>query len=106
MLPKDLQEKVLDDCAVNWDATPEREALRLFMFTRVKCSIKNIAKSRREMQGPKPMDIDQVLSGLSGTMSCRQIGPRRATPARRMQRATDTLTTSGRAARAVEHRFT
>jgi hypothetical protein len=69
---------------------------------RVKGSIKNIAKSRREMQGPKPMDIDQVLSGLSGTMGGRQIGPRRASPARRTQRARDTLTTSGRAARKVE----
>jgi hypothetical protein len=24
MLPKDIQEKVLDECAVNWDATPQR----------------------------------------------------------------------------------
>ena len=30
MLLKDLQEKVLDECAVNWDETPEAEAGVLF----------------------------------------------------------------------------
>jgi cellular nucleic acid-binding protein len=58
MLPKELQEKVLDECAVNWDGTPESEAGRL--FGKIKASIKNIAKSRREMSGPKPMEVDRV----------------------------------------------
>ena len=42
MLPKDLQEKVLDECAVNWDETPEAETGVL--FTKIKGHIKNIAK--------------------------------------------------------------
>ena len=58
MLPKDLQEKVLDECAVNWDETPEAEAGVL--FTKIKGHIKNIAKSRREMSGPKPIEVDRV----------------------------------------------
>ena len=58
MLPKDLQEKVLDECAINWDATKESQANELFV--KLKTSIKNIAKSRREAQGPKPMEVDRV----------------------------------------------
>ena len=61
MLPKDLQEKVLDECAVNWDETPEAEAGVL--FTKIKGHIKNIAKSRREMSGPRPMEVDAVSKG-------------------------------------------
>ena len=60
MLPKDLQERVLDECAVNWDETPEGEAAE--MFTKLKGQIKNIAKSRREMIGPKPMEVDAVAA--------------------------------------------
>ena len=60
MLPKDLQERVIDECAVNWDETPEHVAGAL--FTKVKGQIKNIAKSRREMSGPKPMEVDAVTS--------------------------------------------
>lgn len=59
MLPKDLQERVLDECAVNWDETPEKEAGVL--FSKIKNQIKNIAKSRREMSGPKPMEVDAVM---------------------------------------------
>ena len=61
MLPKDLQEKVLDECAVNWDETLEAEAGVL--FTKIKGHIKNIAKSRREMSGPRPMEVDAVSKG-------------------------------------------
>jgi hypothetical protein len=58
MLPKDLQEKVLDDCSVNWDGIQESEAAD--KFAKIKSNIKNLAKSRREMQGPKPMEVDRV----------------------------------------------
>ena len=58
MLPKDLQETVLDECAVNWDETPEAEAGVL--FTKIKGHIKNI---RREMSGPRPMEVDAVSKG-------------------------------------------
>ena len=58
MLPKDLQEKVLDECSVNWDSIQESQAVE--KFTKLKASIKNIAKSRREMMGPKPMEVDRV----------------------------------------------
>ena len=53
MLPKDLQEKILDRCAVNWDSTDEDEAT--LIFKKARDDIKNIAKSRREMVTPKPM---------------------------------------------------
>jgi hypothetical protein len=56
MSPKDLQEKVLDECAVNRDATKKTEANKL--FERLKMSIDSIAKSRREAAGPKPMEVD------------------------------------------------
>ena len=59
MLPKDLQERVIDECAVNWDETPEETARVLFV--KIKNQIKNIAKSRREMSGPKPMEVDAVM---------------------------------------------
>jgi hypothetical protein len=60
MMPKDLQEKVLDACAVNWDETSEQDAGQL--YTKVKAQLKNVAKARREMQGPKPMEVDRVSS--------------------------------------------
>ena len=58
ILPKDLQEKVLDECSVNWDGIQESQAAD--KFTKIKANIKNIAKSRREMMGPKPMEVDRV----------------------------------------------
>ena len=58
MMPKDLQDNVLDECAVNWDETTESEAGRL--YTKIKATLRNIAKARREMAGPKPMEVDRV----------------------------------------------
>ena len=58
MLPKDLQEKVLDKCAVNWDGAKEDEAASI--YTSVREEVKNIAKSRRDMTMPKPMEVDRV----------------------------------------------
>ena len=60
MMPKDLQEKVLDACAVNWGETSEQDAGQL--YAKVKAQLKNLAKARREMQGPKPMEVDRVSS--------------------------------------------
>ena len=59
MLPKDLQEKVSDKCAVIRDKAKEQEAA--LIFTRVREEVKNVVKSRRYMRYmiiPKPMDID------------------------------------------------
>ena len=58
MFPKDLQEKVLDKCAVNWDGAKEKEAEHIYV--KVKEEIKNIAKSRRDMITRKPMEVDRV----------------------------------------------
>ena len=58
MMPKDLQEKVLDACAVAWDGTSEADAGQL--YEKVKAQIKNLAKARREMQGPKPMEVSRI----------------------------------------------
>ena len=58
MLPKDLQERVLDKCAVNWNGAKEAEAAAI--YGKVKEEVENIAKSRREMITPKPMEVDRV----------------------------------------------
>ena len=58
MLPKDLQERVLDKCAINWDGANEQEAA--LIYTKVKEDVKNIAKSRRDMVTPKPMEVDNI----------------------------------------------
>ena len=58
MLPKDLQEKVLDKCAVQWDGAKEEEAATIYNCVREE--VKNIAKSRRDMSTPKPMEVDKV----------------------------------------------
>ena len=60
MMPKDLQEKILDACAVNWDQTTETQAAEL--LTKIKSNVRNVAKARREMAGPKPMEVDRVSS--------------------------------------------
>ena len=63
MLPKDLQERVLDKCAVNWDGATESEAA--VIFSKIKEEVKNIAKSRHEMITPKPMEVDRVQTDWS-----------------------------------------
>lgn len=60
MMPKDVQEKILDECAVSWDQTTEDEAATL--LTKIKSNVRNLAKARREMSGPKPMEVDHVSS--------------------------------------------
>jgi hypothetical protein len=60
MLPKDLQERVLDACSVAWDGTTEGDATEL--YAKVKAQVKNFAKARRELQGPKPMEVDMVTN--------------------------------------------
>lgn len=61
MLPKDLQEGVLDECVVNWDETPEQKAGEL--WTRIKNHSKNIAKACREVSGSTPMEVEAVSDG-------------------------------------------
>ena len=58
MLPKDLQEKVLDKCAVSWDSAKEDDAATI--LGKIKEEVKNVAKSRREMVTPKPMEVDWI----------------------------------------------
>ncbi len=58
MLPKDLQEKVLDKCAVSWDKAKETDAAEI--YSRVKDEVKNIAKFRRDMITLKPMEVDHI----------------------------------------------
>ena len=60
MLPKDLQERALDKCAINWDQTKESDATTI--LTKIKEEVKNVAKSRRDMITPKPMEVDQVAA--------------------------------------------
>ena len=58
MLPKDLQERTLDKCAVSWSNTTEGDAK--LIFARIKEETKNVAKARRDMIVPKPMEVDEV----------------------------------------------
>ena len=58
LLPKDLQEKVLDKCAVSWDKVKETDTA--VIFGRIKEEVKNIAKSSRDMTIPEPMEVDKV----------------------------------------------
>ena len=58
MLPKDLQERVLDKCAVSWDRAKEADAAMI--LGKVKEEVKNIAKSRRDMITPKMMEVEKV----------------------------------------------
>ena len=60
MLPKDLQERTLDKCAINWGSTKEAEAMAI--YGKVKEEVKNVAKSRRDMNTPKPMEVDKVYA--------------------------------------------
>jgi hypothetical protein len=60
MLPKDLQERALDKCAINWDQTKESDATTI--LTKIKEEVKNVAKSRRDMITPRPMEVDQVAA--------------------------------------------
>ena len=55
---KGLAGQGLGWCAVNWDETTESEAGRL--YTKIKATLRNIAKARREMAGPKPVEVDRV----------------------------------------------
>ena len=58
ILPKDLQERALDKCAINWDRTKEDDAKDI--YTKIKEEVKNVAKSRRDMATPRPMEVDNV----------------------------------------------
>ena len=64
MLPKDLQERALDKCAINWDQTREGDATTI--LTKIKEEVKNIAKSRRDMVTPKPMEVDNIQADWQG----------------------------------------
>ena len=44
MLPKDLQERILDKCSVDWGALSEAQSDDI--LTKIKADIKNMAKSR------------------------------------------------------------
>lgn len=56
VLPKDLQERVLGECALNWGETPEQHARQL--LARIKIHVKNIAKAGCEASGPRAMEIE------------------------------------------------
>ena len=60
MMPRDMQEKIIDACSVAWDQTTEKDATAL--YERVKSQLRNQAKARRDMAGPKPMEVDWVMA--------------------------------------------
>ena len=64
MLPKDLQERALDKCAINWDQTKEGDAT--LILTKIKEEVKNVAKSRRDMVTPRPMEVDNIQAEWYG----------------------------------------
>lgn len=73
MMPKDMQERVLGECAVNSDETREKDAG--ILCCRTKAQIENIAKSRRQMSGPKAMEVDAVAVRGHGWSDDRERGP-------------------------------
>ncbi len=64
MLPEDLQERVRDKSAVNWDKGKESDAG--VILNNIKEEVKNIAKSRRDMSTLKPMEVDKVWAEQAG----------------------------------------
>ena len=60
MMPRDLQERITDACAVGWDHTSDGEADQ--MYEKIKGQLKNMAKARREMVRPTPMEVDKVTA--------------------------------------------
>ena len=64
MLPKDLQEKVLDKCAVSWDGANEKDAA--IIYGKAREELKNVAKSRRDMATPKRRWTRCVWIGVEG----------------------------------------
>jgi hypothetical protein len=59
MQPKELQDNVMDECAVKWDATSESEAESLCL--NIKGSIKHTAKSRSDMSGPNVLETEEGI---------------------------------------------
>ena len=64
MMPKGMQERITDACSVAWDQTSEADASTL--FEKVKSQLRNLAKARREMAGPRPMEVDRVAAEYGG----------------------------------------
>ena len=62
MLPKDLQERMLDKCAVAWEGAKEEDAK--LILSRIREEVKNVAKSRRDMASPKAMEVDEFTGEL------------------------------------------
>ena len=60
MMPRELQERISDACAVSWDKTDDTEAEN--MYTRIKGQLRNMAKAKRDLAGPRPMEVDRVTA--------------------------------------------
>ncbi len=58
MLPRDLQERVLDKCAVSWLRAKQSDVA--LILGKIKEEVQNTANSRRDMITPRPMDVDKV----------------------------------------------
>ena len=53
MLPKELQDRILDKCAVIWSKTTTAD---FHTYISIKEDVKNISKSRKDQGTPQPMD--------------------------------------------------
>ena len=61
MLPREVQEKVLDKCRIQWSSLREEDVTRTVQS--VIEEVKELAKARRDQCVPTPMDISVVAGG-------------------------------------------
>ena len=63
MMPREVQEKLLDKCRVQWSTVKDDDVTRTVVA--VLEEVKELAKSHREQLVPIPMDISHVVKLLS-----------------------------------------
>ena len=73
MLPREIQEKVLDRCRIQWSSLRETDVATTVQS--VLEEVKEIAKSRREQCVPSPMDISEVVGCPAWVMDDGQEAP-------------------------------
>ena len=69
MLPREVQEKLLDKCRIQWSQMREEDVSRTVAV--VLEEVKDIAKARREQIIPMPMDISQVADDPNANTKIR-----------------------------------
>ena len=61
MLPREVQEKVLDRCRIQWTSIRDDDLKRTVQS--VMEEVKELAKARRDQCTPTPMDVSAIAGG-------------------------------------------